>query len=605
MMQRAAFYARVSSARQEQEQTIGSQIAALESAAQVAGLTVPQEHRYIDDGFSGSRLDRPGLDALRDAAADGSLDVAFIHCPDRLARNFVHQQVVLEELEKRGVEVRFVEHPIGERAEDRLLVQMQGVIAEYERAKILERTRRGKVHKVRNRQMLPFSSAPYGYAIERTPETPHGVVVIDEVQAEHVRAIYRWLREEDLSVRQIAIRLNTLGVPAARKRFWVQSSVLHILNNPAYTGRAYFGKTEPAEPKKPMRPGGYRKALKSSRVHRPRSQWIEVPIPAIIDVKVQEEAQSCLRRHVLFSSRNVQREYLLRAMVTCGSCGLRMEASYKRFTGRYNYEYLWYACRGRLHAVDTGRETKCTAKRVRADELDAVVWQAIVSWLQSPEMLREEISSWRAARGSNSQLARERARVGATDRHLGMQVDRLIDAYQRGVLKVDELKARRERLEVARDVNRARERELRAQELSQGRVDRLGDDLNAFAATLRDGLEQLSFTDRERLTRLLVERVVLTGDRVTIEHAIPLSGRFSGLRPSSRGRSGRRDCESLRRREYRVRQPRHRAGELGRGDADEASEVARSASRVGDAPASPARWRRHFDRTSTSTSTST
>jgi site-specific DNA recombinase len=458
MMQRAAFYARVSTARQEQEQTIDSQVAALEAAAQTAGVWVPPERRYIDDGFSGSRLDRPGMDALRDAAADGLLDIAFIHCPDRLARNFVHQQVVLEELAKRGVEVRFVEHPIGERAEDRLLVQMQGVIAEYERAKIVERTRRGKAHKVRTGQIPPFSAAPYGYAIERTTAAPHGVVVIDEVQAEHVRAIYRWVRDEDLTIRQIATRLNELGVPPARKAFWVQSSVLHILKNSAYTGRAYFGKTEPVEPKKPMRPGGYRKALKSSHVRRPRSQWIEVSIPAIIDAKLQQEAQACLRRHTHFSSRNVQREYLLRGMVTCGLCGLRMEAAHKRFTGRFNCEYFWYACRGHLSSVDTGRPTKCTAKCVRANELDDVVWQAIVAWLQSPEMLRQEIASWRASRASMTQLTRERAKASATDRQLGLQIDRLVEAYQHGALKVEELKARRERLEVMRSGPSARQR---------------------------------------------------------------------------------------------------------------------------------------------------
>jgi site-specific DNA recombinase len=87
MMQRAALYARVSTARQEREQTIDSQIAALEGVAREMGLTVPQERRYVDIGFSGTRLDRPGLDALRDAAADGFLDLVFMYCPDRLARN--------------------------------------------------------------------------------------------------------------------------------------------------------------------------------------------------------------------------------------------------------------------------------------------------------------------------------------------------------------------------------------------------------------------------------------------------------------------------------------------------------------------------------------
>jgi site-specific DNA recombinase len=152
MSQRAAFYARVSTARQEQEQTVASQLDAIERAANAMGLTVPPERRYVDDGVSGARLDRPSLDALRDAAADGLLDIVFVYCPDRLARNYVHQHVLIEELQRRGVEVHFVEHPVSERAEDRLLVQMQGVIAEYERAKIIERTRRGRLHKVRTGQ---------------------------------------------------------------------------------------------------------------------------------------------------------------------------------------------------------------------------------------------------------------------------------------------------------------------------------------------------------------------------------------------------------------------------------------------------------------------
>src|SRR5882762_9965484 len=196
MRSHVAIYARVSTARQEREQTIASQVAALDTAAQKMGLVVRPEHRFIDDGFSGSRLDRPGLDALRDAAADGVLEQVLIYCPDRLARNFVHQQVVVEELVKRGVNVHFVERPITERPEDQLLMQMQGVIAEYERAKIVERMRRGKMHKVRTRQMLPFSRPPYGYQIVRTAQAPHGIVVIDEVQAEHVRLIYRLACEE-------------------------------------------------------------------------------------------------------------------------------------------------------------------------------------------------------------------------------------------------------------------------------------------------------------------------------------------------------------------------------------------------------------------------
>jgi site-specific DNA recombinase len=242
MTERAALYARVSTARQEQERTIQSQIEAIERACAGAGVSIAPDRRYVDEGFSGSRLDRPAFDALRDAAADGLIDVVCIYCPDRLARSYVHQQVILEELAKRGVRVCFVEHPVGERAEDRLLVQMQGVIAEYERAKILERTRRGRMHKVREGRMPPFGTPPYGYAIVRSKDLPGGSVVVDEVEAQTVREMYRWVLDEGLSARQVAKRLNALGVRPRRARIWVAGTAHVILTNGAYTGTAVYGK---------------------------------------------------------------------------------------------------------------------------------------------------------------------------------------------------------------------------------------------------------------------------------------------------------------------------------------------------------------------------
>jgi site-specific DNA recombinase len=217
--------------------------------------------------------------------------------------------------------MHFVERPLGERAEDRLLVQMQGVIAEYERAKTLERTRRGRRHKVRAGQMLPFAIAPYGYAIVRSAEAPRGVVVIDEVEASHVRAMYRWVLEEGLSARRVAKRLNALGVRPRRARLWVSGSVYSVLTNSAYAGNATYGKREPAEPKKPRRPGAYRRQLKSSHTLRPASQWLAVPIPAIVDAAMQREVRTRLARNARLAARNTRHEYLLRMLVTCGECG--------------------------------------------------------------------------------------------------------------------------------------------------------------------------------------------------------------------------------------------------------------------------------------------
>jgi site-specific DNA recombinase len=163
MSQQVAIYARVSTAHQEMEQTIESQVEALREHVDDKGWFLEERHIYLDDGHSGARLARPGLDALRDAAADGQFSVVVIHHPDRLARDYVWQQVVKADLERCGCQLEFVQRPVSDKPEDRLLLQVQGMFAEYERAQIAERMRRGKLHKARTGQMLIWSNAPYGY----------------------------------------------------------------------------------------------------------------------------------------------------------------------------------------------------------------------------------------------------------------------------------------------------------------------------------------------------------------------------------------------------------------------------------------------------------
>lgn len=528
MTKRAALYARVSTAHQEQEQTIASQVAALERAGTELQLSIPQHHRYIDDGFSGSRLDRPALDTLRDAAADGFLDVVLIHCPDRLARNYVHQQVLIEELTKRGVEVHFVERPIGERAEDRLLLQMQGVIAEYERAKIIERTRRGTRHKVRSGQLLPFSKPPYGYAIVRSADT-RPQLVIDEVEAAHVRSMFRWIIEEGLGVFAVAKRLNEIGARPRQRDFWVTGSVYRIVTNTVYAGTAIFGKRESVEPKRPRHPGAYRSTPKSSVQIRPASQWIEVSVPAIIDEKTRQAALGQLARNKSLAKRNNLHDYLLRTLVVCGECNRRMTARCHK-DGR-GYQYFCYACDHRDPVV-TGSAKRCKARRVHANQLDKIVWEALMSWIQTPDMLLRELDAWRAHHSSAPAKTKELTRLQKLERQLELQVQRLVDAYQRGAISVDELKGRRERLEADRQATHARIQDLTGEQLDSTRLQRLGEDLEEFASSIRAGLHELDFAQRQRLVRLLIERVVVTGDDVAIEHAIPLTGRFSAPHPS-------------------------------------------------------------------------
>src|SRR5271154_6381833 len=241
----AAIYARVSSERQRQEQTIASQTAALRELAEQRGLVVPDEFVFEDDGFSGANLQRPALEQLRDRAFDGCFEVVLCHAPDRLARRYAYQVLLLEELARSGIEVVFAKEP--ERSgspEDELMRQFQGMIAEYERAQIAERCRRGKLHRARAGAVSALSSAPYGYRYVKKSEHADAFYEIDELEAPIVREIFRRYVEAGEPLVTLARWLTEQGVATKTgKPHWNPSTVWTILRNPAYTGQAGFGKT--------------------------------------------------------------------------------------------------------------------------------------------------------------------------------------------------------------------------------------------------------------------------------------------------------------------------------------------------------------------------
>src|SRR6516165_5238369 len=203
---RAAIYARVSTGRQERDQTIDGQLTALRQWATEQGHELRPEHVFTDEGYSGARLDRPGLDRLRDAAREGELDVLAVHSPDRLARKYTYQVLLLEEFRKAGCEVAFVQRPVTDDPHDQLLLQIQGAVAEYERAVLGERFRRGKLQKARAGQWTA-GKVPYGYRYVPRRDGVPGHLLIDEAEAEVVRMLYRWLIDEHMTVRQILKRL--------------------------------------------------------------------------------------------------------------------------------------------------------------------------------------------------------------------------------------------------------------------------------------------------------------------------------------------------------------------------------------------------------------
>src|SRR4051794_29957211 len=253
-----AFYARVSSEAQAREHTIDSQVAALRERIAADGGRIAPEHGYVDEGQSGASLVRPALERLRDAVAAGALERLYVLAPDRLARRHAHQALLMEEFRRAGVEVVVLDRPIGGTAEDDLLLQIQGVIAEYERARILERSRRGRRHAARAGLVSAFTTAPFGYRYV-TKDRGGGVARFEAMpeEAPIVRLIFAWVGLERLSLREVCRRLERAGCPTRRGwARWYASTARGTLADTAYIGRAVYGHSRflPARPRlRPIR----------------------------------------------------------------------------------------------------------------------------------------------------------------------------------------------------------------------------------------------------------------------------------------------------------------------------------------------------------------
>src|SRR6266542_5117670 len=251
-MTHAAIYARVSSEQQADAHTIASQVAALQARVAADGLPLLPDHHFLDEGYSGATLIRPALERLRDAAALGTITRLYVHSPDRLARKYAYQVLLVDELQRAGVEVVFLNRELGHTPEDELLLQVQGMMAEYERAKIIERHRRGKRYAAHAGSVNVMSKAPYGYRYVTKHEGEGKAryeIAIEEARV--VRQIFDWVGRDRLSIGEVCRRLTQAKeLTRTGRTQWDRSALWAMLKNPAYMGVAAFGKTRLGE----MRP---------------------------------------------------------------------------------------------------------------------------------------------------------------------------------------------------------------------------------------------------------------------------------------------------------------------------------------------------------------
>jgi site-specific DNA recombinase len=512
---RVAFYARVSSDAQKDNETIASQVAALEERIRQDGQMLAAELRFVDEAWSGSTLVRPALERLRDTAAAGGLDRLYVYQPDRLARHYPHQVLLLQEFQQNGVEVRFLNQPAHPTPEERMLLEFQGIFAEYERAQILERSRRGKRYAAQAGKVSVLSRAPYGYRYVRKAEglgVARYEVVAD--QAAVVQQIFTWVGQERLTIEQVCRRLNQQGVRTPRGNpHWTRTSVWNLLKNPAYQGTAVYGRRRVGERRPRLRTGrgwpAHPKRAGTLSATAP-DDWVRIPVPALVSAELFAAVQEQLaeNRQRQRAARTGAR-YLLQGLLVCQTCGYA-------WCGHAPAQRGYYRClggEGRRYAA--GRV--CPERGLRIADLDRVVWEDVRRVLLNPHLVEEEFQrrlqepAAAAARGLPQAIAQAQRTI-----------QRLIDAYAEGLLDKSEWEPRLQRAREQLTRLEAEARQQADREAEQRELKLLVGRWQDFADQVQSGLDTLGWEQQREVIRTVVKRIEVGAAAIRLVYRVNL-----------------------------------------------------------------------------------
>jgi site-specific DNA recombinase len=513
----AAIYIRVSTGRQENEETIDSQLDEVKKRVMADGNVIPEENIFKDDGWTGEMLQRPGLDAMRDAASVGKFQVLYVYDRGRISRVFFHQEIVIEELSDKGIGFISLHDINALTPEEHVLQSMQGVFHQYERIKIAERFRRGKLYKAKNK-VIVNGQALYGYTYIRKTETTPAEIRINDDEAEVVEKICRWLGYEGLSIRGIIQKLYKLKIyPRKRKRdIWTKGPIERILKCKTYfDGIAYYNKSEAVIAKNPLKNGKYKKVKRTSRRKRPEDEWIPFEIPVIInDQFLYKRIQKILEDNKKYASKNKKYDYLLTGKTFC-DCGYRRVGDgYSKGNNHY------YRSAARIYRFP--KETDCSCQGVNAVVLDGLFWNKLEEILTTPILLKRYAEKWlmhknEYADNANNELANLNKKLELLKdeqlRYAKMYGENVIDAGQFEKLIAGTKQKKNDFIYQISDVKK------RVQDDNLNTVN-----VNELCEEAQRVIKSLDTTDRKQVVKDLVEKVIIKkgGDEVETWIHLPL-----------------------------------------------------------------------------------
>lgn len=514
-------YARVSTSLQEDQKTIENQISSIKEYADKNGLKIVQDYR--DEGWSGDILARPSLDQLRQDARKRLWDAVLIYDPDRLARRAAWQELVKEELMELGIDVLFVTVPPARNDEDVIMYKMRGVFAEYERMKIKERFRIGKISRVKGGAVLT-TEAPYGYDYvlntgkKGSAEYVVGHYIINEYEANNVKMMFNWVDKEGFTLRSVVRKLQELNIkPRKSKRgVWNTSTLSTLFRNMTYIGEAHYGASYATVPINPTKKDTYRKVKKSSRKMRPEDQWIRIVVPAIIEKDLFERVGLKLRNNFALLGRNKKNDYLMAGKIWC-TCGQRRTGE-----GPQHGKHLYYRCSNRVKSFPL--PPSCNEKGLNARIVDSVIWEKVLGLMTSPELLSKQVERWlnnKKKGNQNNGINTEELKKEVIK--LKDQEDRYTKAYGAGVITMEQLKEyvtplKERRVGISNQIETTQSENLQTKENKLPEIN----EIEAFTKKAPQALEDLNFTEKKAIVMNIVDKVVGSGENLLVSGYIPL-----------------------------------------------------------------------------------
>jgi site-specific DNA recombinase len=515
-----AIYARVSSKKQKDGETVQSQLDALRRYAAEKGYIIPEGLEFKDEGYSGSSLQRPALDELRDVVREGHINKVLVFSPDRLSRKYAYQLLLKDEINKFGVELNFLNSPPANTPEAQLAEHFQGIFAEYERTQIAERCRRGKVYKARQGHVSALPSVAYGY--KRVKVGSRIDFEIDPETSSVVKEIYRLYLQDDMTLSGVANTLTQKGVKTYRgAKSWDHITIKGILENPAYTGSAYFGKTKKSEGV-PGRIARYKSGVvvqpRYARRKLPEDMWIAIPVPAFISENDFQAVQEKLKKNKAFFARNTKELSLLQGLVVCGECG---KPYYKKVRRSTKNRLSYYCC---SNTAAKGSMIPCHNRSLRSEELDNLIFNEVVELLQNPSLIEAELKRQIEERPEKQESLKE-IEVKKELEQISKARNRLLDVYQDGeALGLDELKARIGQLNKRKSMLEAELKRFNALKIQRAIDQDPIRMLQAYTERLSKISEELPLPEKRKLVRLLIEEVVIRPREIKIKHCVPIPG---------------------------------------------------------------------------------